>query len=246
MTDTTLSRRHFHHHRAHRRRRLCARRRHRRSRRGGEPERAALGRGSETLSRRDQRLGRDRARRHRDHPLWPRRDGAGQLHRPAADSHRGARMRLGLRQAGIRFGQPQSAGEQGLRQPRDRRQPRGARDRRDGPAGRRERARTPDRRGREALERARVRMRGRHEQGHAQAERPHLPVRRAGGRGGRDQARQGAGAQAAGSVQVHRPAARAAGRAAQDQRLGQIRHRSGSARHGAGRDHQDARCSAAP
>ena len=234
-----------HHHRAHRRRRLCARHRLRRLRRGGELERAPLGRGGQALSRRDQRLGRDRARRHRDHPLRPRRDGAGQLHGPAADSRRRARMRLGLREAGIRFGQPQSRRQQGLRQPLHRRQPRGARDRRDGPAGRRQRARAPDRGGGEALERAGLRMRGGDEQGHAQADRPHVPLRRARGRGGRDQARQGAGAQAAGSVQVHRPAAGAARRAAQDQRLGEIRHRSRSARTWCAPRSSNARCSAA-
>ena len=215
------------------------------SRRGGEPERAPLGRRGQTLSRRDQRLGRDRARRHRDHPLRPRRDGAGQLHRAAANSRRRARMRLGLREAGIRFGQPQSRENKVYGSLVHRRQPRRARDRRDGPAGRRERARTPDRRRREALERAGVRVRGRDEQGHAQADRPHVPLRRARRRGGRDQARQGAGAQAAGSVQVHRPAARAARRAAQDQRLGQVRHRSRSARTWCGPRSSSARCSAA-
>ena len=164
-------------------------------RRSGDPERAPVGRRGRALSRRDQRLGRDRARRHRDHPLWPRRDGAGQLHRAAADPRRGARMRLGLGEARICLGQPQSPGQQGLRQPGHRRQPRGARDRRDRPAGRRQRARAPDRGGGEALERAGVRMRGGDEQGHAQADRPHVPLWRARGRGGRDQARQGAGDQ---------------------------------------------------
>ena len=108
---------------------------------------------------------------------------------------RRARMRLGVREGGICLCQPQSQGEQGLRQPEHRRQPRGARDRRDGPAGRRERARASHRGGGEALERARLRMRGGDEQGHAQADRPHVPLRRARGRGGRDQARQGAGDQ---------------------------------------------------
>ena len=151
----------------------------------------------------------------RDHPLRPRRDGAGQLHHAAANPHRRARMRLGLREAGIRLGQPQSQGEQGLRQPlAPAAAARCASTGDHGAAGRRERARAPDRGGGEALERAGVRMRGGHEQGHAQADRPHVPLRRACRRGGRDQARQGAGDQDARSVQVHRPAARAARRAA--------------------------------
>jgi CO/xanthine dehydrogenase Mo-binding subunit len=83
--------------------------------------------------------------------------------------------------------------------------------RRDGPTGRRERPRTPDRRGREALERTRVRVLGSNEQSDTQADRPHIPVRRAGGGCGGDQARERAGAQEAGSVQVHRQAARAIG-----------------------------------
>ena len=91
-----------------------------------------------------------------------------------------------------------------------------------------------------ALGRARVRLCSGDEQGHAQADGPHVPVRRARGRGVRDQAREGARAQAARSVQVHRPAACPVGHSAQDQRRGEIRHRSGSAEHGAGRDHQDA------
>src|SRR5450432_2535669 len=56
------------------------------------------------------------------------------------------------------------------------------------------------------VQRAGLRVRGRHEQGHAHADQPHVPVRRARRRGGRHQARQGAGTQAAGSIQVHRPA----------------------------------------
>src|SRR5437868_2308593 len=48
-------------------------------------------------------------------------------------------MRLGLREAGIRFGQSQSRGQQSLREPLHRRQPRGARDRRARSAGPRER-----------------------------------------------------------------------------------------------------------
>ncbi len=147
-------------------------------------------------------------------------------------------MRLGFRQTGICLCQSQFPREQGLRQPLHRRQPGGARDRRSRPAGGRKRARTADRGGREAMGRARLRVRGRHEQGHAQADRPHVPFWRTRGRCGRDQARQGAGAQEAGPVQVHRPAAGAARRAAQDQRLGEVRHRSRGAGHGPGRDHQ--------
>ena len=245
--ESTLSRRHVHRHRAHRRRRLCAR--HRRPARpagGGDPR--ACARGAMRLP----------------HPgeinAWVviEPDDTVIIRYGRAEMGQGSFTALPQilteeLECDWALVKPEYASaNRNFRENKvygslwHRRQPRGARDRRSRPAGRRERARAADRRGREALERAAP-----SECAAAMSKVTHTPTGRTLRYG--ELAADAAAIkldkepahQDARSVQVHRQAAGAARRAAQDQRHGEIWHRPRGAGHGPRRDHRLLRCSAA-
>ena len=95
----------------------------------------------------------------------------------------------------------------------------------EGAAGRRQRARAPDRRGRGAMERACDGMHSCQQRGQSPAVGPHPALRRARRRRGEDHARQRAGNQNAGSVHLHRQADAARRRAHKIDGSAQVRHR---------------------